>query len=105
MASIIVAYRVELYFSTPVIGTNLPVEICIYNENNTEYRGDRICNNAIGAAISTVIVAVVLMIIDLSIPCIETAVSRPPLFLILSSRPPLFLILSICFSVSPLFAH
>lgn len=77
------AYRVELYSSASVNGTNLPTEICHYNENNNEYRGDRICNNAIGAAVSTVIVAVVLMIIDLLIPCIDTAVSDPPLFPIL----------------------
>ena len=85
VASGVAAYRVELYSSTFVNGTDLPTQICHYNENSNEYRGDRICNNAIGAAVSTVIVAVVLMIIDLLIPCIDTAVSNPPLFLILTS--------------------
>ena len=85
VASGVAAYRVELYSSTFVNGANLPTKICHYNETSNEYRGDRICNNAIGAAVSTVIVAVVLMIIDLLIPCIDTAVSDPPLFLILTS--------------------
>lgn len=85
VASGVAAYRVELYSSLFVGGTNLPTGICNFTENNNEYRGDRICNNAIGAAVSTVIVAVVLMIIDLLIPCIETAVRIPPLFFILSS--------------------
>ena len=84
VASGVAAYRVELYSSTFVNGADLPTEICHYNENSNEYRGDRICNNAIGAAVSTVIVAVVLMIIDLLIPCIDTAVSNPLLFLILT---------------------
>ena len=56
------------------MNNDVPRHICNYTSNN-EYRGDRVCNNAIAAAISTVIVAVVLMIIDLLIPCVNKAVS------------------------------
>ena len=56
-------------------GTSLPTEVCNHIEDGNEYRGDRICNNAIGAAVATIIVAVILMIIDLLIPCIDTSVS------------------------------
>lgn len=76
IASAVAAYRVELYFSAFVGESDLPTIVCFHTEDNDEYRGDRICNNAIGAAITTVTVAVVLIPIDLLLPCVDTAVSN-----------------------------
>ena len=47
----------ELYFSTFVEEPDLPVVVCFHTEDNDEYRGDRICNNATVAAITTIIVS------------------------------------------------
>ena len=69
------AYRVELYSALTAGAGNEPTKICNYTSNSSEYRGDRICNNALAAGVSTVIVAVVLMIIDLLIPCVDKSVS------------------------------
>ena len=66
----------ELYFSAFVEEPDVPVIVCFHTEDNDEYRGDRICNNAIAAAIATFIVAVVLIPIDLLLPCVDTAVSN-----------------------------
>ena len=58
------------------INTDVPVEICWHVENEEQYRGDRICNNAVGAAVCTVIISVMLMIIDMLVPCLSAGVSE-----------------------------
>jgi len=73
-ACAIAAYRVELFFAIAVENSDLPTEVCKHVDKD-EYRGDRICNNAIGAAISTIIVTVVLLVIDMLVPCLNTGVS------------------------------
>ena len=78
MASAVAAYRVELYsalISTEGINNEVPKNICAHTSTGDDYRGDRICNNAIAAAVCSVIVAIVLMIIDLLVPCIQKSVS------------------------------
>ena len=90
------AYRTELFFayeleemkrvndqigdqtdktSIGVEDTGLPTEVCWYVEDSGDYRGDRFCNNAMGAAVLTVITAVMLMIIDMIVPCLSAGVS------------------------------
>ena len=69
------AYRTELYFARGMPGNDLPTEICWHTEDNGNYRGDRMCNNAMGAAVSTVIIAVMLLIIDMIVPCLSAGVS------------------------------
>ena len=57
-------------------GTNdLPVEVSLYSEDNGNYRGDRMCNNALANAVVSILVAMVLMLIDLIIPCLTVQVS------------------------------
>ena len=81
-ACAVAAYRTELFFAyeievrPPRINTDLPVNICWYAEDGGEYRGDRLCNNAMGAAVCTVIIAVMLMIIDMIVPCLSAGVSE-----------------------------
>ena len=58
------------------INTDIPVRICWHVEDNNEYRGDRICNNAVGAAVCTIIITVMLMIIDMLMPCLSAGVSE-----------------------------
>ena len=83
MASAVAAYRVELFSaltSTSPMDDEVPKNVCTYTNTGDDYRGDRICNNAVAAAVSSVIVATVLMIIDLLIPCIDKSVSYMLLF-------------------------
>ena len=65
----IAAFRVELEYNRR--GEDLPLEICKYLDDDTKYRGDRYCNNAIAASIVSIIVATVLMMIDLQVPCLS----------------------------------
>ena len=78
MASAVAAYRVELYSaltSTSPMDDEVPKNVCAFTNTGDDYRGDRICNNAVAAAVCSVIVATVLMIIDLLVPCIDKSVS------------------------------
>ena len=45
--------------------------ICPYTDDDERFRGDRYCNNAIAASIISILVATVLMIIDLQVPCLS----------------------------------
>ena len=55
---------------------DIPTEICWHKEDGGNYRGDRMCNNAVGAAVCTVIIAMMLLIIDIIVPCLSAAVSK-----------------------------
>ena len=80
------AYRAELFFAYEIEGIatkrnisidhNLPTNICWHIEDGGNYRGDRLCNNAMGAAVITVIIAVMLLIIDMIVPCLSAGVSE-----------------------------
>ena len=79
---IISAFRTEL-FSAELANTrnpfsenrDLPIFICYYEQPDDDIYGDRICNNAMTASVISIIVAVVLLIIDLHVPCVSSAVS------------------------------
>ncbi|XP_065901860.1 uncharacterized protein [Dysidea avara] len=78
LASTIAAFRADL-FASSLNGSgrrDLPVEICFYSEDNGDFRGDRICNNALANAIVSILVALVLMMIDLMIPCLTAVYVR-----------------------------
>lgn len=75
-ACAVAAYRTELFFAAALDDPDLPVKICTHLEDNDEYRGDRICNNAVGAAVTTIIIAVMLMIIDMIVPCVSAGFVR-----------------------------
>ena len=78
---IISAFRTEL-FSAEFANTrnplsenrDLPVAICYYEEANNDIYGDRICNNAMGASVISIIIAIVLLVIDLHVPCVSSTV-------------------------------
>ena len=65
----IAAFRVELEYN--LREEDLPTGICRYTEDDFKFRGDRYCNNAIAASIVSILVAMVLMIIDLQVPCLS----------------------------------
>lgn len=73
------AFRADLFLSLlNESGTNdLPVQICLYSEDNGDYRDNRICNNALANAVvsRSILVAMELMMIDLIVPCLTVKVS------------------------------
>lgn len=77
---IIAAYRTELFSTafTPPVSDNreLPVQVCLFSEvdDDNNIYGDRICNNGMACAISSILVAMMLMIVDLQIPCTNSTV-------------------------------
>ena len=78
---IISAFRTEL-FSAELANTrnplsenrDLPLDICYYEEANDDIYGDRICNNAMAASVISIIIAIVLLVIDLHVPCVSSTV-------------------------------
>ena len=83
MASAIAAFRADLFSSLLDDSgrRDLPVEICTYSKDDGDYRGDRICNNALANAIVCILVAIALMMVDLLIPCLNTMVGIKKLVL------------------------
>lgn len=80
-AIIIAAYRVELLsalITFTIIGAtndrDLPLGIYLFSDNDDDIFGDHICNNAAASAVISILVAMMLMIIDLHIPCINKTV-------------------------------
>lgn len=69
---VISAFRTELYFALNGGNRDLPVLICLYSED--DIYGDRICNNAVAASVTSILVAIVLLLIDLQIPCLSSKV-------------------------------
>ncbi|XP_065901965.1 uncharacterized protein [Dysidea avara] len=78
LASAIAAFRADLFSSLLDDSgrRDLPVEICTYSKDDGDYRGDRICNNALANAIVCILVAIALMMVDLLIPCLNTMYVR-----------------------------
>jgi len=76
VASAIAAFRTDLFSSVfnESGRRDLPFEICFYSKDDGDYRGDRICNNALANAIVSILVAVALMMVDLLIPCLNSSV-------------------------------
>ena len=78
---IISAFRTELFSAELANARNplgedreLPLAICYYEEADDDIYGDRICNNAMAASVISIIVAVVLLVIDLHVPCVSSTV-------------------------------
>ena len=79
---VIYAFRTELFSAEIASRRNplaedrdLPLDICYYEEPNNDIYGDRICNNTMAAAVTSMLLAIVLMIIDLHVPCTSSTVS------------------------------
>ena len=53
---------------------DLPLRICFFYDADDEVYGDRICNNAIASAIVSILVATVLLVLDLQLPCLNSMV-------------------------------
>jgi len=77
IASAVAALRADLFSSALNESgrRDLPWEICFYSEDDGDYRGDRICNNALANAIVCILVAISLMMVELLIPCLNSTVS------------------------------
>ena len=54
----------------------LPLRVCFYENSNDDIYGDRICNNAMAASVISILVAIVLLMIDLQVPCVSSTVSE-----------------------------
>ena len=73
---IIAAFRVEL-FSAYIVDSvtngsanrDLPLEMCFYEDD--DIYGDRVCNNALAGAIISILVAMVLLLVHIQIPCVS----------------------------------
>ena len=81
---VISAFRTEL-FSAATFPTSapsspgdrdLPLGVCFYQESDDDIYGDRICNNAMAASVVSILVAIVLLMIDLQVPCVSSTVSE-----------------------------
>ena len=84
---VIAAFRTELFsaatsttgLATPLPSFDnsreLPLRVCFYEDTDDDIYGDRICNNAMAASITSILVAIVLLLIDLQVPCVSSAVS------------------------------
>ena len=68
----IAAYTTELIF--PRTDSALVGNSVCYRNPKAEIRGPRICHSLMGAAISSIMVCMVLMIFDVFIPCVDTMV-------------------------------
>jgi len=73
---VIVSYTVELTYVQPtnndfdIVASNL---IC-YENPHTMSSGHRICHNGVAAAVSSILVCIILLIIDAFIPCVHDKV-------------------------------
>ena len=77
---VIAAFRTELFSAliTPsgLDGSrDLPLGVCLYEDTDDDIYGDRICNNAMAASVTSILVAIVLLVIDLQVPCVSSTVS------------------------------
>ena len=67
----------ELYFA-PTSGSaseEQPVAVCGYFDDDDDYYGYRICINMMSAAMINIFLCIVLLIIDLFNPCLNSGVS------------------------------
>ena len=85
---IIAAFRVEL-FSAAIVerlsesnitsggatDRDLPLEFCFYFNEDDDIYGDRICNNALAGSIISILVAMVLLLVDVQVPCVSKSAS------------------------------
>ena len=78
LAISIAAYHSELYFarSVPQAAENQPAFVCSYNDLDDDIYGYRICSNSIAASVVSVFICIILLIIDLLIPCLNAGVSK-----------------------------
>ena len=78
-STVIAAFRTEL-FSSSFFPTSddrdLPLRVCFYEDTDDNIYGDRICNNAMAASVVSILVAIVLLMIDLQVPCVSSTVSE-----------------------------
>ena len=79
---IIAAFRVELFSASIVDSLNngapdrdLPLQLCFFFDEDDDIYGDRICNNALAGSIISILVAMVLFLIDLQVPCVSKSAS------------------------------
>ena len=68
----VAAYTTEINYPR-TDSANAAYQICYYSPK-TAYSGPRICNSLMGAAVSSIMVCMVLMIFDVFIPCVDTMV-------------------------------
>ena len=78
LSIIIVAYQVELFFAGgfPTSMEDEPIRVCEYYDFDDDYYGYRACSNMIAAGVVNILVCIILLIIDLFNPCLNSGVSK-----------------------------
>lgn len=73
------AFRVELFSAELVdlvhnssVNRDLPLQLCFYINDGDNIYGDRICNNAMGGAILSILVATALLMVEMQVPCVTS---------------------------------
>ena len=72
---VIATYISEISFGNVYTKTNLGVYMICYANPNAVDSSYRICNSLVGAAISSIMVCMMLMIFDVFIPCVDKMVN------------------------------
>ena len=69
----------DLYFSSGYqeLAEEEPEKVCFLSDADDDYYGFRICNNLIAAGVINIFMCVILLIIDLFNPCLNSGVSKP----------------------------
>ena len=71
----VAAYTTEItYSNADRLSSAYAAGVICYHNPNAKDSGHRICHGLMGAAISSIMVCMVLMIIDVFIPCVNTMV-------------------------------
>jgi len=69
---------VELFFAGgfPTSMEDEPIRVCEYYDFDDDYYGYRACSNMIAAGVVNILVCIILLIIDLFNPCLNSGVSK-----------------------------
>ena len=71
----IVAYQAELQYVRGMAADDEPDDICDFVDENDDYYGYRVCINMVAAGLINILLCMVLLIIDLFNPCLNSGVS------------------------------
>ena len=58
------------------LGEDEPVAVCSFTDADDNYYGYRVCNNMIAAGVINIFLCVILLIINLFNPCLNSGVSK-----------------------------
>jgi len=68
-------YQAELQYVRGMAADDEPDDICDFVDENDDYYGYRVCINMVAAGLINILLCLVLLIIDLFNPCLNSGVS------------------------------